>query len=43
VEIQLCGTCVAHYKLNEKLGVGILSNMYTIAEIMASAGKVIKP
>jgi selenium metabolism protein YedF len=43
VEIQLCGTCVAHYKLNEKLGVGILSNMYTIAEIMSSAGKVIKP
>jgi selenium metabolism protein YedF len=43
VEIQLCATCVAHYKLNDKLGAGILSNMYTIAEIMASAGKVIKP
>ena len=43
VEIQLCATCVSHFKLGESIGTGILSNMYTIAEIMASAGKIIKP
>lgn len=43
VEILLCATCVDYYKLGERLGTGILSNMYTIAEVMASAGKVIKP
>ena len=43
VEILLCATCVNYYKLEELIGTGILSNMYTIAEAMASAGKVIKP
>jgi selenium metabolism protein YedF len=43
VEILLCATCVNYYKLEEQIGTGILSNMYTIAESMASAGKVVKP
>ena len=43
VEIQLCATCVGHFKLGENIGTGIFSNMYTIAEIMASAGKIVKP
>ncbi|HLN54869.1 MAG TPA: sulfurtransferase-like selenium metabolism protein YedF [Bacteroidales bacterium] len=43
VEILLCSTCVNHYGLEEKTDAGILSNMYTIAEAMASASKVIKP
>lgn len=43
VEILLCATCVNHYKIAEKTGAGILSNMYVIAEAMASAGKIIKP
>lgn len=43
VEILLCATCVNHYGLEEKTDAGILSNMYTIAEAMASASKVIKP
>lgn len=43
VEILLCATCVNHYKIAEKTGAGILSNMYVIAEAMASAGKIVKP
>lgn len=43
VEILACSTCVNHYKLENEVAAGSLSNMFTIAEAMASAGKVIKP
>jgi selenium metabolism protein YedF len=43
VEIHLCATCVNHYKLEKGRVVGTLSNMYSIAEIMASAGNVVRP
>ena len=43
VEIHLCGTCVNYYKLESRIEVGTLSNMFSIAEIMASAGNVVKP
>lgn len=43
VEILLCATCVNYYKLEETTGAGQLSNMYTIAEAMAKASKIIKP
>jgi selenium metabolism protein YedF len=43
VELLLCATCVGFYKLEEEVGAGILSNMYVIAESMASAGSIIKP
>jgi selenium metabolism protein YedF len=43
VELLLCGTCVNHYSLSDKVGAGTLSNMYSIAEVMASAGSIIKP
>jgi selenium metabolism protein YedF len=43
VEILLCATCVSHFGIEGKTGAGIYSNMYTIAQEMATAGKVIKP
>ena len=43
VEILTCGTCLGHYQLTEKLGVGSVTNMYTIVEKLSQAGKVIKP
>lgn len=43
VELLLCATCVNYYKLEEATGAGVLSNMYTIAEVMASAESIIKP
>jgi len=41
IEILACGTCLGHYGLKEQVAVGEISNMYTIAETMLSAGKVI--
>jgi selenium metabolism protein YedF len=42
VEILACGTCLGHYQLNEQIAVGEISNMYTIAETMLGAGKVVR-
>lgn len=43
VKIRTCGTCLDYYQLKEKLQVGEVTNMYEIAETLASAGKVIRP
>ena len=43
VEIMTCGTCLDYYKMKEKLAVGTVTNMYSIVETMAKAGKIIKP
>jgi selenium metabolism protein YedF len=43
VEIHLCATCVNYYKLENNVEAGTLSNMYSIAELMAAAGNVIRP
>ena len=43
VELLLCATCVNHFKLEAKVCAGVLSNMYVIAEVMASAGNIVRP
>ena len=43
VEIHLCSTCVNHYKIENNVAAGTLSNMYSIAEILASAGNIVRP
>lgn len=43
VEIMTCGTCLDYYGLKEKLCVGVVTNMYNIAEIMDQADKIIRP
>ncbi len=43
VEVLACGTCLNHYQLAEKLGVGSVTNMYVIVEKLTQAAKVIKP
>jgi selenium metabolism protein YedF len=43
VELLFCGTCVNYFKLEEKIETGILSNMFVIAEALASAGNIIRP
>jgi selenium metabolism protein YedF len=43
VGLLFCGTCVNFYLLQEKVKIGTLSNMFEIAQVMASAGNVIKP
>jgi len=41
IEILACGTCLGHYSLKDKIAVGEVSNMYTIAETLLRAGKVV--
>ena len=41
--IMLCGTCIDHYDLQYDIGVGMISNMISITETLASASKVIYP
>ena len=42
-ELFVCGTCVNYFELKERLGAGIISNMYDIAAAMAGAGKLVIP
>ena len=41
IEFLACGTCLGHYSLKDKVAVGEISNMYTIAETLLRAGKVV--
>lgn len=43
VEIILCGTCVDHYKLGDKISTGKIADMYFILQKLASAGNVVRP
>jgi len=43
VEILSCGTCLDFYGLKEKLKVGVVSNMYTIAQTLHEAERVVRP
>jgi len=41
VGILACGTCLGHFGLKDKLAVGEVSNMYSIAETLLAAGNVV--
>ena len=41
VEILACGTCLGHFGIKEKIAVGEVSNMYSIAETLLGAEKVV--
>jgi hypothetical protein len=41
VQLLACGTCLDYFQLKEKVAVGTVSNMYTIAEALLGAGKVV--
>jgi selenium metabolism protein YedF len=41
VEILICGTCLDYFGLKERIAVGQVSNMYTIAETLLAAGRLI--
>ena len=43
VALFLCGTCINHYSLQNEISIGTVSNMFEIAQIMSSAGNVVKP
>jgi selenium metabolism protein YedF len=43
VAILSCGTCLDFYGLKERLKVGIISNMYDIAQSLLEADRLIRP
>jgi selenium metabolism protein YedF len=43
VKLLICATCIKFYSIEEKIHIGILSNMYEIAQTMVSASNVVKP
>ena len=42
VEIWSCGTCLMHYKMEDKLAVGQATNMYVIVEKQLQAGVIVR-
>lgn len=43
VTIMTCGTCLNHFGLTDALGVGEVTNMYSIVEEMRCAGRILRP
>lgn len=43
VEILTCGTCLKYYELEDKLAVGIASNMPTIVAKQLAADVIVRP
>jgi selenium metabolism protein YedF len=41
VALLACGTCLGHFGLKDKLAVGEISNMYSIAQTLLAAGNVV--
>lgn len=41
IEILACGTCLSRFQLTDKVAVGRVSNMFTLADTMLRAEKVI--
>lgn len=42
VSLLICGTCLDYLHLKDSLAVGTISNMYTIAETLLGAGRVVR-
>jgi selenium metabolism protein YedF len=42
-EIILCGTCVDHYKIGDRIGVGSIGDMYYITQKLSTSGNILKP
>jgi selenium metabolism protein YedF len=43
IELLSCGTCLDFYGLKDKLKVGVVSNMYDIAQSLLEADRLIRP
>jgi len=43
VDVLVCGTCLNHFDIKDKLAVGSVSNMYAIIETLSKAGRIIRP
>ena len=43
VPVYACGTCLDFYGIKDRIGVGIVSNMFKIIELTAHAGHIVYP
>jgi selenium metabolism protein YedF len=43
LKVLVCGTCLDYFNVKDRLGMGSVSNMYTILETLTAAGSVIVP
>ncbi|HOY38114.1 MAG: sulfurtransferase-like selenium metabolism protein YedF [Bacteroidales bacterium] len=43
VYIHICGTCADYFQIRDKIGIGQVSNMYTIVEVLSKATSIIRP
>ncbi len=43
VEMLVCGTCVNYFGIAGDVGVGTISNMYDIVDLMSRAGRLVMP
>jgi selenium metabolism protein YedF len=43
VHVLVCGTCLNHFGIKDKLAVGSVSNMYAIIETLSKAERIIRP
>ena len=43
VEVMSCGVCLDYFNRKEQLRAGVVTNMFTIAESLVTAGAVIRP
>jgi selenium metabolism protein YedF len=43
VSFLFCATCAKFYSIEKKIKIGTMSNMFEIAQLMSSAGNVVKP
>lgn len=42
-KLLICGTCANYFKISDRIGAGVISNMYDIAGIMCEAGRLVMP
>jgi selenium metabolism protein YedF len=42
-EIIVCGTCVDHFNIGNRIGTGIVGDMYFITQKLSVAGKILRP
>ncbi len=43
IKLLVCGTCADYFEIKDRIGAGIISNMYDIMSAMTGAGHIIKP
>ena len=41
--VKTCGTCLNYFEVADQLGVGEVTNMYSIVEEMREAGRILRP